>query len=1038
MISIKRKIRDFRGESTKMKYLYAGFCKRLPIKKNLVLFESFHGRDVSDSPLYIARLLMAMSPANKYEIYFATADMGKHSEQIEKMNLNVKLVDIHSNEYPRILATAEYLVNNSSFPSYFVKREGQKYLQTWHGTPLKTLGKSMKMGMESMHNVQHNFMQADLLMYPNKFTKDAMMKDYNLNELYTGKVALCGYPRNSIFSNKEMAAEVRKKLGNDNISTIAYMPTWRGQSNYDIQMDEYAHKVREILTEIDSSLDSNQKLYVNFHPLVSDIVTLSDYKHIYPFPVDVDKYEFLNSTDALITDYSSVFFDYSITGKPIILFMYDYDEYMADRGMYMDVKSLPFAQISDTQDLCRCLKSREYERYTYAKDRDYIEKFIKYDTADNDMKLCRLFFEGEENGIEIEDYSTNLQKEWTVLDGENVRTPKQLDFAASKVDENSILMLAKRNFNPKMSCYMYENYLDAFNYVFTVRSIPRSYREDILMHFSSKIRNEVKARNIRRCFGNLNIKAVKKTGIASSAGKVRSIKVRGTVIEVTATLNKNAAAGFDKAVLSFRSELETVEYPFSCKLDGNNNLKAEIDVKNLNLEGIYWDMWICCKDNGTQTQARLDIDKKMKKRLTRSCIQCVIGNYILFPHITIERQLAFTHREMTPYDNRITRIKEIFAYSIYKIAGGYFRKKKAWLVFEKFCQMAQDNGYYFFKYCMEQLPEKENKNIYYVMKKEAGDWNKVSGYGRNVLKFMSIRHMIYAMAAQVYVGSDSKKHLYIWRPKPNYISQHIRTKKILFLQHGVTALKRVDDIFGMHGSSPMTHFTTTSEYEQNIVVNNFGYAPDDAPVLGFTRWDVLEDTSKEDDKLILVMPTWRSWLEERTAEEFKQSDYYANYMKLLSDTRLERILEEHDARMIFYIHPKFRDYLGEFVIDNNRISLVPFGTTPLNAIMRDCRMLITDYSSVCWDVYYMGKPVMFYQFDYDMYIRIHGSYMDMTKELFGERFFDSDSVIDGIAQNLECDFAENPKAAAMRNYYFKYIDNDNCRRTYEYLRKKGY
>lgn len=1037
MSSIRKKIKDFRGESTKMKYLYAGFCKRLPVKKNLVLFESFHGRDISDSPLYIARALIEITDINEYEMYFATADMKKHKQQIAELELDVKLVDIHSKEYAQVLATSEYLVNNSSFPSYFVKRKGQKYLQTWHGTPLKTLGKSMKMGMESMHNVQHNFLQADMLMYPNKFTKEVMMEDYNLNELFTGRVVLCGYPRNSIFRRKDMAEEVKKTLGNEQISTIAYMPTWRGQSNYDIRTDEYAESVRIILKEMDSALSSSQKLYVNFHPLVSDIVSLEEYEHIESFPSTVDKYEFLNSTDALITDYSSVFFDYSITGKPIILFMYDYDEYMEDRGMYMDVRELPFTQISDTQELCRCIADREYEKCTYTMDSGYVERFIKYDTADNAMKMCRLFFLGEEDGMEIEDYSSNLDRKWTVLDAENVRTPQQLDYAASQVKGDSILMLAKRNFNPKMSSYMYENYLDSFNYVFTVKSVPRTYAEDIAMRLSRKVRHTVEKRNIKRCFGNLNVTEVRKTGIAPSAGKVLKIRTKGTSVRITARLSGKAVAGFNGVMLVFRSQVDTIVYPFSCRVQGNI-LEADLNIIGLNLDGIYWDMLVCYDDNGNEVQERLNLGRKQKLHLTLSCTQCITGNYIFFPHITLEGQMAFTHRELTPYDDARTRIKEIFAYAIYRIAGGYFRKKKPWLVFEKFCQMAQDNGYYFFRYCMEELPESEKKNIYYVMKEDAGDWKKVSGYGRNVLKFMSIRHMLYVMAAEVCVGSDSKKHLYIWRPKPNLISRRIRNKKIMFLQHGVTALKRVDGIFGVHGSSPMTHFATTSEYEQNIVVDNFGYAPEDAPVLGFARWDVLEDTSKEDDRLILVMPTWRSWLEERTKEEFKLSDYYANYMKLLSDDRLEKLLESYDARMIFYIHPKFKDYLGEFVIDSSRIKLVPFGSTPLNAIMRDCRLLITDYSSVCWDVYYLGKPVMFYQFDYDMYISTHGSYMDMTEELFGDRYFDSDSVIAGIEQNLRNDFAEDEKSAAMRQHYFKYIDNNNCRRTYEYLRGKGY
>ena len=142
----------------------------------------------------------------------------------------------------------------------------------------------------------------------------------------------------------------------------------------------------------------------------------------------------------------------------------------------------------------------------------------------------------------------------------------------------------------------------------------------------------------------------------------------------------------------------------------------------------------------------------------------------------------------------------------------------------------------------------------------------------------------------------------------------------MFLQHGVTALKRVHPIFGMKGSSPMTHFTTTSRFEHKIIVENFGYEDGDAPILGFTRWDVLEDTSKPEEKIILAMPTWRSWLEEKSAEEFKASDYYKNYMKLLQSQKLARILKENDVKLIFYIHPKFKDYLSEFNVSEITLS----------------------------------------------------------------------------------------------------------------------
>ena len=94
-------------------------------------------------------------------------------------------------------------------------------MNTWHGTPLKTLGKKMAMGIQDMSNMQRNFLHSSYLLHPNRYTMDHMMEDYNLNHLYTGKVILSGYPRNAIFWDKDAAAAVRKQYGMDGKETFA-------------------------------------------------------------------------------------------------------------------------------------------------------------------------------------------------------------------------------------------------------------------------------------------------------------------------------------------------------------------------------------------------------------------------------------------------------------------------------------------------------------------------------------------------------------------------------------------------------------------------------------------------------------------------------------------------------------------------------------------------------------------------------------------------------------------------------------------------
>lgn len=1044
-----------------MRFRYAEYLTGSPVEKNTILFESFHGKEISDSPLAMARALLDMPEAKDLRIYFSTNDADRDTEVLKTLLPGAEAVHIHSEDYARLLATAGILVNNSSFPSYYMRREGQIYLQTWHGTPWKTLGKSMK-NIETMHNSQHNFLQASHLLFPNDFTRETIMRDYVLEKLFTGKVITHGYPRNAVFCDKAEAERVKRLCGNEGISTLAYMPTWRGADNRNIQTDDYCAEMQELLAELDTALGDGQKLYVNLHPIVQRGVDVSGFRHIASFPQDIDKYSFINSMDALITDYSSIMFDYSITGKPVILFTYDYDNYVSERGVYFGIEELPFLRTDTAEELIELLRTEGYRSLDYSgsgeKAVSYRKRFLSYDTvtAASDMMQYILTEAGmrQVNGgddsegraaapvLRTEDLSRNREREWRLIDCPKLPSPLDIDtFAASVDPDRDLVVFHQQDFSERNSRRFRECYRDSFNYIFTTESVPTTVREA----FSDRraVRQAVDRRNRRRQAGELNIGSYEK--YKPVRVRVDSFRTSGTRTFITASCPVSIGSIID-VVLEYRSDIENITHSlgYSCREEeGRFILDITADLSILKKGCIYWDLFVIVKDaslpEGEETvryHAMLSISQR--RQLKAGFYQCDLGDYIAFPHISLYETLAFTHREKTAYDDRGTRLKEIAAYSAYLLLGRLMRKRRIWIVFEKFCSAAQDNGYYFFRYCMEELPPEERKDIYFVIDRKAKDREKLEKYGRQVIPFMSFRHMLYCMAAKVFVGSDSRKHLYVWRPKPNLISGRIRRKPVHFLQHGVTALKRVDGLFGVNGSSPSTHITTTSDYEQRIMDEYFGYSPSNAPVVGFTRWDVLEDRSTPEDRMILVMPTWRSWLEEKTDEDFLASDYFRNYMTMLQDESLDRCLRENNVRLVFFIHPKFKDYLDKFTASSENIELVRFGSRPLNEIMMKCSMLITDYSSVCWDVYYMGKPVIFYQFDYDMYMENHGSYLDMETELFGDRFTELPDVIDSIRRHIAEGFAESERAKAMRPRYFKYIDSDNSKRTYEYLKKKGY
>lgn len=445
------------------KRYYINIVEKKKVVKNRVLIESFHGKNISDSPF---EMMKEIYKRGGYEIYVTSTESAWNDNKklLKDHNLNVKMVQLGSDKYFEILGTAKYIINNVSLPLCFIKRPEQVYMNTWHGTPLKTLGKNMKQGIESMFNIQHNFLQSSYLLFPNEYTKDCMMKDYNLDKLFTYKTVVEGYPRNTIFAKEEEGKKLKEELGLAGKTIYAYMPTWRGKNSYGKMGIE---DLSEHLEKLDGILDDNHLLYVNLHPNISDEVNYDDYKFIRPFPAGASNYEFLNCADALITDYSSVFFDFSITRKPIVLFMYDYDEYCEEHGMYFDPKELPFKQIFTIDDLCNTIKDGSILTFKYDEANDYFEKFIKYDSEECTAKLVDLVLKGKEEGLIVEDYAFNREKEWNISVLLEIKeTKEEYDkYVAEHDPENTIFVMNKKYFHALMNKWYYEEYNDKLTYV---------------------------------------------------------------------------------------------------------------------------------------------------------------------------------------------------------------------------------------------------------------------------------------------------------------------------------------------------------------------------------------------------------------------------------------------------------------------------------------------------------------------------------------------------------------------------------------------
>lgn len=394
---VKKIIKRVKSFKNNCEPAYIEYCK-LPIDEKLVLLEGGQGSNINGNMFSMLKELKTNPRWADYNCAFVVTE-----DTIEKAKKrmafygfkNVILSVRNSKDYLKHLATAKYVMTDNSFPPYFNKRDEQIFFNTWHGTPLKTLGKANKSSLSSIGNVQKNYLMSDYALFPNEFTRNVFMDDYYLRNIYKGKSLIANYPRNYIFYDADAGVEMKKKLGFEGKKIYAYMPTWRDAAN-DMQKAASIKETEAILHEFDKKLDDSSVLLVNLHFLLSSEINCDKYKHVEYFSGDYDTYEILNACDGLITDYSSVFFDFAITGKKVILFAYDKEKYLSTRGTYMPFEDLPFAIVEKVDDVVAEMQK------PYEASQEFLDEYCPNGSIDSCEKLFEMLVEGESKVYKIE------------------------------------------------------------------------------------------------------------------------------------------------------------------------------------------------------------------------------------------------------------------------------------------------------------------------------------------------------------------------------------------------------------------------------------------------------------------------------------------------------------------------------------------------------------------------------------------------------------------------------------------------------------
>ena len=363
------------------------------------------GKNVRGSMQYILNELNHNDAFKDFHIYVKTA---KDTEEIVKTYIRQNgwsrtEVVTPDSVYMELIETAQFLLTEVYLTAAWVKKEGQMYINIWHGTPLKKLGLAKNAKGKHKNGIQQsNFIDADYLLYPNDYTKKHMLESYKVADLMPGKVLKLGYPRTGgmLEAAQSDQTELRKMLAPNGEHIYAYMPTWKDY----LKVDQVVAESKELLDYLDANLREDQILYVNLHHRVSDSLDYSQFKRIRQFPPTVDSYKLLALTDALITDYSSVFYDYLALRRQIVLYCADYELYRKKRGTYMDLMELPFDKAVTPEEVLAAINRGK----TYDDEAAY-QEFCAYDSVENAHKLCSLFL-GTEDEVVVEAIPKNKKK----------------------------------------------------------------------------------------------------------------------------------------------------------------------------------------------------------------------------------------------------------------------------------------------------------------------------------------------------------------------------------------------------------------------------------------------------------------------------------------------------------------------------------------------------------------------------------------------------------------------------------------------------
>lgn len=385
------------------------------------------------------------------------------------------------------------------------------------------------------------------------------------------------------------------------------------------------------------------------------------------------------------------------------------------------------------------------------------------------------------------------------------------------------------------------------------------------------------------------------------------------------------------------------------------------------------------------------------------------------------------------------RFKIAVTRMIYWITKPFYRKE-IWLFNDREF-MAGDSGEIMFKYFNEH---NKNKNIksYFVVDKRYEDYKRMKQYGR-VVSYHTMKYKLLFLNSKFIISSHADNYINNPFGKKRFYYINLFNFNFIYLTHGIL----------LHDASNWTNrvhkdfslYVVSSPMEYKSMINGPYYFKNNELIkTGMPRSDNLMNMKVKEENKILFMPSWRSTLAGPVIKgtqrreynpDFKESEYYLFYNKLLNDEKLLSLLREKDLKIKFCIHPSFRSQIEDFV-GNDRVEFDIDVNSQYETLSSKC--LITDYSSAACDFAYVDKPVIYANFDLDHIYDVHyynEGYFDYDRDGFGPNCKNYDETLKEIIKTINNNFKVEDKYKKRMDKFFYNKDNKNSERVYKEILK---